>query len=165
MVLWAVTLWVWDVSLLDLSLERTAAPKTLYCRSTWVLKLPELMDLFAAAILHTLFELIFFLVYFSWELSYCLDAESWPHCTREALAESWRSFAVGMAACWIIAGLRSGWQHPASSAGAKLLSAPCLCHIHPQGASLCLFLVAMQLSKLLFFPLASNVSGKTNSTS
>lgn len=31
------------------------------------------------------------LVYLSWELSYYLDAKSWPHCTREELAESWQS--------------------------------------------------------------------------
>lgn len=92
------------------------------------------------------------LVYLSWELSYHLDAKSWPHCTQEALAEIWWSCAVGMAACWITASLRSGWQHPASSAGAKLVSALCLCHTHHQRASLSLFLVAMQMSKLHFFP-------------
>lgn len=92
------------------------------------------------------------LVYLSWELSYHLDAKSWPHCTQEALAESWRSRAVGIAACWIVAGLRSGWHHPASSAGAKLLSAPCLCHTHPQGASASSFSCSHGTVKTAFFP-------------
>lgn len=86
------------------------------------------------------------------ELSYHLDAKSWPHYTWEELAESWQSRAVGIAACWIVAGLRSGWQQPASSAGAKLLPAPCLCHTPPQGASLLSFSRCRATVKAAFFP-------------
>lgn len=92
------------------------------------------------------------LVYLSWELSYYLDAKSWPHCTREELAESWQSLAVGITACWIVAGLRSGWQQPASSAGAKLLPAPCLCHTPPQGAAPLSFSCCHATVKAGFFP-------------
>lgn len=92
------------------------------------------------------------LVYLSWELSYHLDAKSWPHCTWEALAESRWSCAGEIAACWIVAGLRSGWEHPASSAGAKLLSAPCLCHTHPQGASPLSFSCCHATVKAAFIP-------------
>lgn len=75
------------------------------------------------------------LAYLFWELSYHLGADSWPTGVREALAESWHNCVTGIAACWVVAGLRSGWHHLTTSAEAKLLSAPCLCHTHSQRMS------------------------------
>ena len=103
--------------------------------------------------------------YLFWELSYHLDANSWPDRMQEALAESWQSRATGIAACWIVAGLRSGWHHPTTSAGAKLLSAPCLCHTHPQGMSTLPFSGCYATVKTAFFPQLLSVSGKTDSSS
>lgn len=101
------------------------------------------------------------LAYLFWELSYHLDANSWPDRMQAALAESWQ----GIAACWVVAGLRSCWHHPATSAGAKLLSAPCLCHTHPQGMSTLPFSGCYATVKTAFFLLLVSVSGKTNSSS
>lgn len=105
------------------------------------------------------------LAYLFWELSYHLDANSWPDCMQEALAESWQRRITGIAACWIVAGLRSGWNHQTASAGAKLLSAPCLCHTHPQGTFTLPFSGCHATVKTAFFPQLVNVSGKTNGSS
>lgn len=60
------------------------------------------------------------LAYLFWEFSSHLDANSWPRRMQEAVAESWQ----GVAACWIVAGLRSGWHHPKNLSWSQVTVCP-----------------------------------------
>lgn len=127
-----------------------------------VLKPPQLENFFLGAVTsHILFDLVFLLIYSeSFHTIWVLIAGPLA-CERR-----WHNCVTGIAACCIVAALRSGWHHLTTSAEAKLLSAPCLCHTHSQRMSTLSFSCCYANVKTdLFPPQLVSVSGKTNSFS